>query len=261
MGTISLSLFSLYWKRDMKVSIIIPAHNEEDCIAPTICGIINELNKEKIEYEIVVVNDSSTDNTRKVVEELMRTYPLIRLINRQAPCGFGRAVKEGLSHVTGDIVGIAMGDLSDDPKDIVKCFRKIEEGYDCVFGSRFIKGSIVEGYPPIKLAISRLANFFVQILFSIKANDITNAFKFYRIEVIRAIQPLQALYFNINVEIPLKAFTRGFSFIQIPINWYGRKSGVSKLSIREMSRKYLFMILYVWLEKILLKDEIRGKNK
>jgi dolichol-phosphate mannosyltransferase len=244
----------------MKLSLIIPAHNEEECISKTICGIIGELEKEHIEHEIIAVNDNSSDNTKEIIGNLIRDFPVVKLINRKLPCGFARAIKEGLSNATGDIVGIIMGDLSDDPRDVVKCFRKIEEGYDCVFGSRFIKGSTVKDYPLVKLIINRLANTFVRTLFFIKANDITNAFKFYRSDVIKAVQPLQALYFNITVEIPLKAINRGFSFVQIPINWYGRKSGVSKMSVREMSRKYLFTVLYVWLEKILLKDEVRVKN-
>jgi len=155
-------------------------------------------------------------------------------------------------------VATVMGDLSDDPEDIVRCFRKIEEGYDCVFGSRFMKGSTVKDYPLTKLLINRLANNFIRMLFLIRPNDITNAFKLYRREVIKVIQPLQALYFNITVEIPLKAIVRGFSYTQIPISWYGRQSGVSKLGIREMGRKYLFTVLYIWLEKILLADEINN---
>lgn len=243
----------------MKLSIVIPAHNEEDCIGQTIEEIIGELDKEKIEYEIVVVNDNSTDSTAKIVATLAGKYLNIKLIHRKGPCGFGKAIREGLRHVKGDVVTTVMGDLSDDPKDIVRYFRKIEEGYDCVFGSRFAKGSIVRDYPLHKLLINRLANTFVRILFFVNTNDLTNAFKAYKREVIEAVQPLQALYFNITVEIPLKAIARGFSYIQIPINWYGRKSGVSKLGIREMGRKYLFTVLYVWLEKLLLKDEIRAK--
>ncbi|NQU94919.1 MAG: glycosyltransferase family 2 protein [Candidatus Omnitrophica bacterium] len=243
----------------MKLSIVTPAHNEEDCIGQTICDIITVLNKEGIEYEIIVVNDNSTDNTIGIVADLMKTHSVIKLINRQKPSGFGRAIKDGLNQVTGDVVGIVMGDLSDDPRDIVKCFRKIEEGYDCVFGSRFMKGSVVKDYPPLKLFINRLANTFIQVLFLTRANDITNAFKFYRTKVIRKIQPIQALYFNITVELPLKAIARKFKFVQIPINWYGRKSGVSKLSVKEMGRKYLFTVLYAWLEKLLLKDEIRDR--
>ena len=241
----------------MKLSIVMPAHNEEDCIAQAIRDIVAELSRERIEYELIVVNDNSSDNTRQIIESLMNANSNIKLINRKSPNGFGRAVSDGLSRVTGDVAGIVMGDLSDDPKDVVKCFRKIGEGHDCVFGSRFVKGSTVKDYPIVKLLINRLANAFIQVLFLTKANDITNAFKFYKTEVIRAVQPIQALYFNITVEIPLKAMVRGFSFAQIPINWYGRKSGVSKLGIKEMGRKYLFTVLYIWLEKILLKDEIK----
>ena len=241
----------------MKLSIVMPAHNEEDCIAQAIRDIVDKLDREKIEYELMVVNDNSSDNTRQIIENLMSANSNIKLINRKSPNGFGRAVSDGLSQITGDVAGIVMGDLSDDPKDVVKCFRKIEEGHDCVFGSRFLKGSNVKDYPIVKLFINRLANAFIQVLFLTKANDVTNAFKLYKTEVIRAVQPIQALYFNITVEIPLKAMVRGFSFVQIPINWYGRKSGVSKLSIKEMGRKYLFTVLYIWLEKILLKDEIK----
>lgn len=244
----------------MKLSIVIPAHNEEENMGETIRGIVDEMTKERIDYEIIVVDDNSTDSTSRVVAELSNKSPNIKMISRKPPKGFGRAIREGLAYAEGDAVATVMGDLSDDPKDIVRCFRKIEEGYDCVFGSRFIRGSVVKDYPAIKLFINRLANNFVRALFFIRPNDITNAFKVYRREVISAIQPLQSLYFNITVEIPLKAVVRGFSYVQIPIKWYGRKSGVSKLGIKEMGRKYLFTVLYIWLERILLKDEINYKR-
>lgn len=245
----------------MKLSVVIPAHNEEENIGQTIRSIVDELTKEKITYEIIVVNDNSTDSTSKVLAESAGKCSNVKIINRSPPKGCGRAIREGLMHAEGDVVAIVMGDLSDDPKDIVRCFRKIEEGYDCVFGSRFITGSKVRDYPLIKLLINRLANNFIKVLFFIKINDITNAFKLYRKEVIKAVQPLQSLYFNITVEIPLKAIVRGFSYVQIPINWYGRKSGLSKLGIKEMGKKYLFTVLYIWLEKILLKDEVGNKKQ
>lgn len=245
----------------MKLTVVIPAHNEQDCIEQTVCDIIKELNKENIENEIILVDDNSTDSTPRIADDLVRRYANVKVIHRGPPRGFGRTVQKGLMNASGDAVAIIMGDMSDDPKDLVKCFRKIEEGYDCVFGSRFTKDSIVKDYPLLKLFINRLANTFIRILFLIKYNDVTNAFKCYRVEVIKAIQPLHALYFNITVEMPLKAIVRGFSHVQIPINWYGRKSGVSKLGIKQMARKYLFTVLYVWLESILLKDEIKIKRR
>lgn len=245
----------------MRLSVVVPAHNEEENIGQTISEIAAELTKEKIDYELIVVDDNSVDSTAKVVEGFSAKLPNIKLLRRTPPRGFGRAIRDGLSRVHGDAVAIVMGDLSDDPRDIVRCFRKIEEGYDCVFGSRFMKGSLVKDYPFIKLTVNRIANTFIRVLFLIRPNDITNAFKVYRKEVIDAVLPLQSFYFNITVEIPLKALVRGFSYAQIPINWYGRKSGVSKLGIKEMGRKYLFTVLYIWLEKLLLKDEIAVKRK
>jgi len=243
----------------MKLSIVIPVQNEEECIEKTITDIIRVLNRENIDFEIIIVNDNSTDDSSRIIEGVAGKYKNITIVHRTLPSGFGRAVRNGLERMRGDIVIICMGDLSDDPEDIIRYYRKIQEGYDCVFGSRFIRGTIVKDYPVIKLIINRIANTFIRYLFRIKNNDISNAFKAYRAEVIKSVMPLVSNHFNITVEIPLKAIARGFSYTTIPINWYGRKSGVSKYKLKELQRKYLFSVLYVWLEKILLKDEIGKK--
>lgn len=249
------------WNRSMKVSIVIPAKNEEDCIEETITCLIKKLNEENIDFEIIVVNDNSTDRTLQIIERLASRYNNILIVRRTFIAGFGRAIRDGLEKVQGDMVVICMGDLSDDPADIVKYYRKIQEGYDCVFGSRFVRGAMVKDYPLIKLIINRIANIFIKYLFRIKNNDITNAFKAYRVEVIKSVMPLVSNHFNITVEIPLKAIVRGFSYTTVPINWRGRKSGVSKHKLKALQRKYLFSVLYVLFEKILLKDEVNEKYK
>jgi len=245
----------------MILSIIMPAHNEEGCIAQAITEITEELIKNKIDYELIVVNDNSTDRTSEIARGLQGKFKGIKVIDRPPPNGFGRAVREGLDVARGDAMAIVMGDSSDDPKDLVRSFREIEKGYDCVFGSRFMKGSNLRDYPGYKLIVNRMANNFIRALFLARQNDITNAFKVYRREVIDSCRPLLSLYFNITVEIPLKALNRGFKISQIPISWYGRRSGVSKLKLRQMGRKYLFTVLYVWLEKLLLRDELKINRK
>ena len=244
----------------MKLSVVIPVHNEQGCIEKVADSLIQELERGLIEYEIIIVNDNSTDFTARVLEALAVRQERLKIFTSSPPKGFGRAIRTGLEHVSGDVVVISMGDGSDDPRDVIRYYRKILEGYDCVFGSRFMKGSRVTGYPKIKLILNRLGNALIQVLFLLNYNDVSNAFKAYRIEVIKSVQPLISQYFNITVEIPLKAIIRGFSFAVVPINWYGRGSGVSKYHIRVLSRKYFFSILYVWLEKILLKEEIHSKN-
>lgn len=243
----------------MKLSVVVPVRNEQDCIKRVAEEILSELRATRLDFEIVMVNDNSSDATPRILEGLSRIYKEVKVIHAPAPNGFGRAIRRGLDNVCGEMVVIFMGDGSDDAKDIIKYYHKILEGYDCVFGSRFIKGSRVTGYPKLKLVLNRMGNTLIQLLFLIKYNDVSNAFKAYRIEVIKAIQPLVSQYFNITVEAPLKAIIRDFSYAVIPINWNGRESGVSKYNIRMLSRKYFFSILFVWLEKILLKEEIKSK--
>jgi dolichol-phosphate mannosyltransferase len=241
----------------MKLSIVIPAHNEEASIAETVEPLIRELSSADIEHEVLVVNDGSTDRTEAVLEELKILYPTLRYLNNPPPNGFGLAVRRGLDLFTGDAVAIVMGDGSDSPEDVVRCFRKLEEGYECVFGARFIKGGRIIDYPKHKLLINRLANSFVKTLFAFGYNDTTNAFKCYRREVIEGAQPLISKHFNLTVELPLKAIIRGYSYAVIPISWTNRKTGISKLKIREMGSRYLFIVLYLFLEKYLSRGDYR----
>lgn len=239
----------------MKLSVVIPAHHEEGQLVQTVTELARHLRAEQIDYEIIVVDDHSADATLAKAEQLSQTVRAVRVCSNQHPRGFGFAVRTGLAHVEGDAVAIVMADGSDDPRDVVRCYRKLLEGYDCVFGSRFIRGSRVIGYPLHKLLLNRLANTLIQVLFGISHNDITNAFKLYTREAIEGVQPLLSHHFNLTVELPLKAIVRGYSYATIPINWYQRKRGMSKLKIKEMGSRYLFIVLYVWLEKHLSRGD------
>jgi dolichol-phosphate mannosyltransferase len=238
-------------------SIVIPAHNEEGCIVPTIQSISKILEQEKIAYEILVVNDNSRDKTEELLQQLNSENSQVRYINNYYPNGFGFAVRCGLENFQGDAVAIVMTDSSDAPENIVDYYYKLQEGYDCVFGSRFIKGGKVIDYPTHKLLVNRFANLFIQILFGLKFNDTTNAFKAYRREVIEGISPLLSHHFNLTVEIPLKAIIRGYSYTIMPITWQNRATGVSKLKLKEMGSRYLFIVLYAWLEKYLSRGDYR----
>jgi dolichol-phosphate mannosyltransferase len=149
-----------------------------------------------------------------------------------------------------------MADLSDKPEDLVRCYRKLEEGFDCVFGSRFVAGSNVENYPPLKLVVQRIVNNMIRVLFLTRHNDMTNAFKVYRRHVIDAIQPLHAAHFNITIELSLSALIRRYSIAMIPISWSGRTWGQSNLRLREMGRRYLATLLKIWFERLLILDDL-----
>jgi dolichol-phosphate mannosyltransferase len=239
------------------LSVVIPARNEEGCIASTIEHLHLELRLNHIPHEIIVVDDGSNDRTAAIVTGLSQTMPEVRLVPGGPPHGFGRAIICGLGNMSGDAVVIMMADESDDCRDVVRYWNKLNEGWDAVFGSRFIKGGGVIDYPWLKLRINRMANLFVRLMFGVSLNDTTNAFKAYRRTVIQGSQPLLSPHFNLTVEIPLKTIIRGYSWTVIPITWRNRRTGVAKLKIREMGSRYLFICLYLWLEKHLSRGDYK----
>ena len=243
---------------DLKLlSVVIPARDEEGCIASTVEHLHVELRLRGVPHEIVVVDDGSSDSTWEILSALQKRIPALVPIRNPGPHGFGRAIIRGLEGMKGDAVVIMMADESDDCRDVERYWNVLQEGYDCVFGTRFAKGGGVIDYPRIKLFLNRMANKFLQLLFRVPHNDITNAFKGYRKTTIDGCQPLIAPHFNLTVEIPLKAIVRGYTWKSLPITWRNRRSGTPKLKIKEMGSRYLFICLYIWLEKYLSRGDYR----
>jgi dolichol-phosphate mannosyltransferase len=241
------------------LSVVIPARDEESCISSTISHLTLELRLHGVPHEIVVVDDGSTDRTWELLQELRQSVPELRPVQNKGLNGFGRAVACGLDNMQGDCVVIMMADESDDCRDVVRYWDELNKGHDCVFGSRFIRGGGTIDYPWLKYVVNRFANTFLRVMFRIQLNDTTNAFKAYRREVIDGCRPLIAPHFNFTVELPLKAIVRGFSWVVIPITWRNRRSGVAKLKMKEMGSRYLFICLYIWLEKYLSRGDYRRK--
>src|SRR5690606_24488016 len=181
----------------MKLSVVIPAYNEEESIAHTLRSLNSTLRKHGIEHEIVVTNDNSKDGTLRVLDELSVEIPELVFYTNPGPNGFGYAIRYGLERFSGDCVAIMMADMSDSPDDLIAFYRKMATGsYDCVFGSRFIKGGKIVHYPRHKLILNRLVNNAVRIVFRIPYNDFTNAFKMYKKETIKGLAPILSPHFN-----------------------------------------------------------------
>ena len=243
----------------MKLSVVIPAHNEADAIRGTLERVAATLEAAGIDYELLVVDDASTDGTSEIVASLATANPRIRSLRSANPPGFGFAVRHGLNAFTGDAVAVMMADGSDAAEDLLAYHRLLEEGFDCAFGSRFIRGARVHDYPRPKLVLNRLSNLAIRVLFRHGYNDTTNAFKAYRRDVVDTVQPLLSNHFNLTVELPLKAIVRGHSYGIVPISWTNRREGVSKLRLQEMGSRYLFVLLYVFLEHHLSRGDYRAQ--
>ena len=232
-----------------KLSVVIPAMNEADCIESTVEHLHLELRLKHIDHEIIVVDDHSTDSSWQQLTAMAQRIEALRPIQNLDLPGFGRAVQAGLAAMSGDAVVIFMADESDDVRDVPRYWGVLQQGYDCAFGSRFIKGGGTIDYPWLKMRLNRIANTFIRLAFGIRFNDFTNAFKAYRREVIEGCRPILSPHFNLTVELPLKAIVRGYSWSVIPITWRNRRAGVAKLKIREMGSRYFFIVAYMWLEK------------
>jgi len=240
----------------MRLSVVIPANNEEDSIAATVRELHTHLTSAAIDHEILVVNDNSQDKTEDVLQQLATEIPTLRYLNNPPPRGFGLAVRRGLAAFSGDAVAIFMGDGSDNPSDLVRFLRTMtSRNVDCVFGTRFSKDSRLVDYPFLKLLLNRCANTFIRILFGLRYNDVTNAFKLYKRRVIEGLQPLLSHHFNLTVELPLKAIVRGYRYEVVPNSWTNRRLGEPKLKIKEMGSRYLFIVIYCFIEKWLSRGD------
>ena len=241
----------------LKLSIIIPAKDEEGDIENTIISIHNILKTNNVEHEILIINDHSVDSTLEILSSLEKKIKELKIINNSGKPGFGLAIRQGLENYSGDIVAIVMADGSDSPKDLINFYFKSVKNYTCVFGTRFSSGGSTKDYPVLKYIMNRFFNNLVRLIFRIKYDDITNAFKVYTREAIEGSKPFLSNHFNLTLELPLKIIIRGYKYKIIPNSWKNRQTGVSKMRIKEMGSRYMFILFYCLIEKLLTKDDYK----
>ncbi len=229
-------------------SVVVPARNEAGSLRGTLLALSRCLEEHRVPFEIVVVDDGSTDDTWKLLAELGESLPTVRPVLNVGEHGYGNAIRCGFEHATGDALAVVMADASDDPEDLVRFWRALNDGYDCAFGTRWQEGAVVAGYPRLRLFMNRLVNGAIRLLFWLPYDDVTNGFKAYRRSTVDGCAPLVSRHFSLAVELPLKAITRGYSYKVIPNSWHARGEGEAKLRLWSMSGPYLFVILSCWID-------------
>ena len=237
------------------LSILIPVRDEEENVKI----ISNKIEKEITisHYELLFVNDFSVDNTIEVIDEIKVKNKKIRYVHNKKK-GLGGAISLGITESRGKYVCIMMSDSSDTVEDLNNYYQTINNNdLDAVFGSRFIKGGKTVDYPIIKLILNRAGNLLAKFLMWSDLNDFTNGFKIYKKTTLIGLYPLVSESFNIFFELPLKTISRGYNYKIIPISYYNRTVGEAKFKIDELGSKYLFTLLYCFLEKLLLKKKVK----
>ncbi len=236
----------------MSLSIVIPVYNEDKQLHITVKKI-NKISKRIKDYEIIFIDDFSTDNTKQIIKKSIRSNKKIKYY-KNIKKGLGSAIGLGINKSTKKFVCIFMCDNSDDLSDLMVYYKIINKNnLDAVLGSRFLKNSRITNYPILKMVLNRIFNYIVKIIFLSNYNDFTNAFKIYKKKTLKELMPIVSDHFNVFLELPLKIIIRKYKYKIIPISWKGRKIGVSKFKISELGSMYIFTLLYCFIEKILLK--------
>jgi len=192
-----------------RLTLLVPAYREGESLASNLEHIIEGLNTARIPFEIIVIVDTvPDDDTQEVARRIASTHPEIRLLIREGRQGVGTAISTGITAASGEIVMPVMGDASESPGDVITVALKAYEGFDIVVGNRFLKKTMILGYPPLKYCLNRLCNLFVRLLLRVPTSDITNAFKAYSKRVLKDLD-LRSKGYSIFLELPIRAYLSG----------------------------------------------------
>lgn len=216
-----------------KVSILIPLYNEEESLRPLFTEIKNALKNISIDYEIMFVDDGSTDNSLQIIKELAKANPKIRYISFRRNYGKSAALQIGFKAVTGDAVITMDADLQDDPAEIQNLLAKLDEGYDLVSGWKKVRHD-----PFIKKHSSKFFNYTTRLFSGIKIHDFNCGLKGYRKDVVKSVN----LYGELHRYIPVLAGWKGFKVTEIAVKHHPRKYGVTKFGISRFFKGFVDLI-------------------
>ena len=243
-------------KRIPKFTIVIPARNEEGAIVKTL-EIIGE--KVKTSHNIIVIDDRSTDETKILVKRLIRKKKNLKVFSTtRIKNGFSSALELGFKKSKTSFVVVVMADLCDNPKTIDKMYKKINEGWDVVCGSRYVKGGRKEGGPVLQGFFSKLVCNSLYF-FGVPTKDASNAFKMYRKKIIENVVFNPTSGVEASMEVTLQAFFNGAKIIDLPTSWRGRTVGKSKFKIIQRTSKY--MRIFFWILNNLIRKRLNISYK
>lgn len=241
----------------MKVSFIIPFHNEEKNCRRMVERVIENSQKTKLNFEIIPVDDRSSDKTGEILRELSRKHksvsPIFRKYDKEEKGNtMGKALVEGTKKANGNIIIWTMGDLADDCETYGKIIKEIENGYDIVFGSRYMPGGSRGNLDKLKAFLSSWGTKLAVILFGVPVHDVTNAFRGFKKNVFERMK-LNSSGFSISPEFAIKAHLAGYKLGEVPTVYTNRVEGVSNFKLYQMTRSYITLYFKLFYDYKILK--------
>ncbi len=220
-----------------KISVLVPLYNEEESLRPLVQEIKKSVEKLSIDYEILFVDDGSTDKSFSVIKELARNDNKIRYISFRKNYGKSAALDVGFKNVKGDVVITMDADLQDDPAEIPNLLKKLEEGYDLVSGWKKVR------YDPfVKKYSSRFFNYVTRLLTGIKIHDFNCGLKAYRKKVVKELD----IHGELHRYIPVLAGWKGFRISEIVVKHHPRRYGKTKFGISRFFKGFLDLITVIF---------------
>jgi dolichol-phosphate mannosyltransferase len=229
------------------LGIIVPVYNEAENISKTLTTVEEKV---KTPHRIYIVYDFDEDNTLSVAKEFLKKGIDLKFVKNPQK-GVVNAIKIGFKKAEEDYVLVTMADLSDDYSVVDSMCRLIEEGYDIICGSRYMKGGKQIGGPLLKKTLSRIAGISLKLLSGLPTHDATNSFKLYRKSMLDSLDIESDGGFEIGMEILVKAHFSGFKVTEVPCIWLDRQDGKSRFKILKWTPKYLRWYFYAIRERLL----------
>ena len=229
----------------MDLSIVIPMFNEAENVKNTLSRVEESLSTFKGNYEIVAVNDGSTDNTFEILKEIAEKNKRIKVVSYPKNMGRGMALRRGFKESQGEIVVSIDADLSYDPKYILDLIEALEKNsyIDFVLASPYMPGGGAKDVPSLRLWISKLGNKILRFAMPNRIHTSTGIFRAYRRKVLDSME-LESDGKEIHLEILSKALALGFRVKEVPAVLTGRKRGASKFKFRKTAISHLVFSVF-----------------
>ncbi|MBP0016261.1 MAG: glycosyltransferase family 2 protein [Cyanobacteria bacterium SBLK] len=229
----------------LDVSIAIPIYNEEESLPELIAAIHNSLQETELRYEILCVDDGSTDRSAQLLKELAEKDPLLRGILLRRNYGQTPAMAAGFDHARGRAIVTLDGDLQNDPADIPMLLNKLDEGYDLVSGWRKNR----QDHAVTRLLPSKIANWLIGRITGVKVHDYGCSLKAYRSEIVADMN----LYGELHRFLPALAYIEGARITELPVRHHARKYGRSKYGLGRTIRVVLDLLTVFFMRKFLTR--------